>query len=669
MIPETLHVLRPWWFLALVPAAFMTWHLLRRSGSSGSQDWARFVDPHLLRSLVVQGPPATQMRWTAAVFAASLLALVVALAGPTWRQVPVPAYEGGIPRVVVLSLAQSMNTTDVTPSRLTRAVHKLRDILRRDPGEDTGLVIYSDRPFVAAPLTGDGQVIAEMLPELSTSLMPVLGNRPDLAIDTARELLVKAGAKTGRIILLADDAGTDPDRTRDAAARARSEGYTVGILAIGTTDGGTLQTDSGRAIAGADGAEVTVRLDATALASVAAAGGGKVAPLSPGDSDLDVLLPAASAGSGAVGSQSDINSDAWEDAGYWLLLIPLFLAPLAFRRGLLMSVAIVIAGFAAEPQSARAGTWDDLWQTPDQQGKTAFEAGKFDDAANTFEQPTWRAASAYRAGNFDVAARELSASTDDASDYNLGNALANQGDLEAAIAAYDRVLAANPDDADAQFNRDLIAKLLEEQQQQQQRQEEQKQQSQSDDSQQSDNASGDQSDQSDHQNAGDKPNDQQDGSEGQEASGKNGSPAQQAGQDQNPENQTTDTGSKSDGTTPGSESDPSQSATASEHETASGEPASDKDPAEADTAQSDTDNETDKGTLSRMIDRLLSGNGTGEATEPQEEPPTAEAASNAPTLSQTAEQQLRRVPDDPTGLLRARIHQHYNQLRAAARRE
>ena len=30
---------------------------------------------------------------------------------------------------------------------------------------------------------------------------------------------------------------------------------------------------------------------------------------------------------------------------------------------------------------------------------------------------------------------------------------------------------------------------------------------------------------------------------------------------------------------------------------------------------------------------------------------------------QTREQLLRRVPDDPTGLLRARIYYHYNQPR------
>ncbi len=46
--------------------------------------------------------------------------------------------------------------------------------------------------------------------------------------------------------------------------------------------------------------------------------------------------------------------------------------------------------------------------------------------------------------------------------YNLGNALARSGDLKGALDAFDEALAYNPRDADAQANRSLIAKALEE---------------------------------------------------------------------------------------------------------------------------------------------------------------------------------------------------------------
>ena len=49
--------------------------------------------------------------------------------------------------------------------------------------------------------------------------------------------------------------------------------------------------------------------------------------------------------------------------------------------------------------------------------------------------------------------------------YNLGNALARQGQFATAIDAYEQVLESSPEDADAAYNRDLLQQLLEQQQQ------------------------------------------------------------------------------------------------------------------------------------------------------------------------------------------------------------
>ena len=44
--------------------------------------------------------------------------------------------------------------------------------------------------------------------------------------------------------------------------------------------------------------------------------------------------------------------------------------------------------------------------------------------------------------------------------YNRGNALAKQGKLSDALAAYDAALALRPSDADTRHNRDLVQRLL-----------------------------------------------------------------------------------------------------------------------------------------------------------------------------------------------------------------
>jgi tetratricopeptide (TPR) repeat protein len=53
--------------------------------------------------------------------------------------------------------------------------------------------------------------------------------------------------------------------------------------------------------------------------------------------------------------------------------------------------------------------------------------------------------------------------------FNRGNALAFAGRLQAALDAFKQVLAENPQDTDAQYNHDLIEKLLKEQKNRQQK--------------------------------------------------------------------------------------------------------------------------------------------------------------------------------------------------------
>ncbi|TNF18280.1 MAG: VWA domain-containing protein [Rhodobacteraceae bacterium] len=666
MIPSTFHFLRPEWLLALIPAALIVALVARRITRAGSGEWAGLVDSHLLRHLAVQGEAGRGTRWWLTALGAGLVAAVLAMAGPTWQRLPTPVYGGSDPTVVVLSLAQSMNGTDLVPSRLARAGHKLRDILNREKGDEVALVIYADRPFVAAPLTSDTAVIREMLPELSTDLMPVLGNRLDLAIAEAQDLLAQAGAASGRIVVMADDMGLDADASLKAAEAARKASYTVSVLGIGTEAGADLQTARGRAITGKDGSAITARLDLAGLARLAEAGGGAFSTVTADGRDIAAVLPDAPEGLSAPGAETDMVSDSWNDVGYWLLLIPVLLAPFAFRRGLLLALPLAFLGLGMAPQGVSAGTLGDLLKTPDQQGQAAFDAGDYAAAAREFASPAHRAAALYRAGDFAAAAETYAslprASEAEPDDYNLGNALAKAGRFEEALAAYDKALAVDPEDGDAQFNRDLVAKLLEQQDQQQQQ------------------------DQQDQQQSGQQ--DQQDsGQQDQQDSGKDGNQPQDAQQDQQGQQEQAQDGKQS-GDQQGAQPDQSQANSGAPEDRQAGQTPQGAEPDDAGAPKATTDarsgeasasetdqtsgSETERQTnrqaetdasgdnpLTDLLNDLLSGTPTNDPADQD-----ATAQSPGPVLDQAAEQQLRAVPDDPTGLLRARIRQHYAQRRA-----
>jgi len=135
-------------------------------------------------------------------------------------------------------------------------------------------------------------------------------------------------------------------------------------------------------------------------------------------------------------------------------------------------IVILLCGVVT---SAQAFTWRDLWVNRDHQAKTMLDAGRNDEAAKTFQRLDWRGTAAYRAKNYSQAAQDFARVHSVDGDYNAGNALANMGQYQQAIAAYDRVLAQNPKHEDALFNKKVVENLLKQQKQQQQKQGKQKQ--------------------------------------------------------------------------------------------------------------------------------------------------------------------------------------------------
>ncbi|MEO0653175.1 MAG: hypothetical protein AAFZ65_21035, partial [Planctomycetota bacterium] len=115
---DSFHFLRPGWLLALPVAVVLTGLLLR--SADPSRAWRGVIDPHLLEALRVRG---RQQRTLQPAHVLGLLwgLSLVALAGPAWRRVPSPFVTDAAAMVVVVEVTESMDASDVAPSRLERA--------------------------------------------------------------------------------------------------------------------------------------------------------------------------------------------------------------------------------------------------------------------------------------------------------------------------------------------------------------------------------------------------------------------------------------------------------------------------------------------------------------------------------------------------------------------
>jgi len=436
-----LHFLRSWWLLALPALLLVAWRLRRRAPARPT--WADAVDAHLLPYLL-DGvlPRDARGGWTRRLVWLGALLAILALAGPAFRKQPQPLWESRRPLVVALDLSQAVQARDLPPTRLAQARAKLARLLRERTGGQVALVAFADDAFTVAPLTDDAANVALFLDALAPDVMPADGQRADRAIVWSQRLLVQAGFPRGDILLLTDHADT---AAIAAATRAAAAGYRVSVLGLGTASGGVYETSTGLARA---------RLDAPSLRALALAGGGTYRALAPDDADLralDVLAPLDAGGAVARGS----SSVQWRDDGGWLLpLVLLCLLPL-FRRGgafaLFLAAALWLPAPPAAAQAAvpQAGT---LWQRADQLAHARLQAG----------------IAAYRQGNYTRAIEQFSTVPDADGQYNLGNALAQSGRYDDAIAAYDRALRQQPGMRDALTNRALVARARKQQQQQQQ---------------------------------------------------------------------------------------------------------------------------------------------------------------------------------------------------------
>jgi Ca-activated chloride channel family protein len=447
-VPAELHFLRPAWFLALVPLALLLWHLARRAGAA--EAWRGQIDAHLLPHLLVGG--GRPRRWRLALLGLAWLLAVTALAGPVWERQPAPAHRSAVARVILLDLSPTMLAGDVAPSRLVRARLEVLDLLRAGADGQTALIAFGAEPFLVAPLTTDTATIAAQVPSLAPDLLPVDGaSHTDLALQAAGELLAGVAGRPGEVLLV-NDGLPQPASAFAAAQRLAGDGHRLSILLVAPPPGG-----DGLATAehgSADGASP----DRDALARLAEIGGGRLVTLTADGADTRALLADPQGARDAADDEAPLSADRWREEGPWLLLLLVPLAALGFRRGWLAPVLAVV--FLVPSGAPQAGVWQDLWWRPDQQAARALAEGRAAEAAERFADPAWRAAARYRAGDYAGAAEDLAGLGGAVADYNRGNALARAGRLAEALAAYDRALVAAPGLADAAHNRELVRRLL-----------------------------------------------------------------------------------------------------------------------------------------------------------------------------------------------------------------
>lgn len=457
-----LHFAYPMWLWAaiVIPCAWILFFFFYRSRKPHHQ-LEKFIDRHLLPYLLINNPEEKKNYWkTLLLWSMAWCCLTLALAGPRWSFREMESFSQDQSLVIVLDLSESMNTTDIKPSRLMRAKQKIEDLLNLSKGVKMGLLAFAADPHMISPLTEDKETIRHLLAHLETDLVYVQGSRLTSALEMASNML-EGEPGNNKAILVVSDGGFEDASAIFTAKQLAEKGIVIHVMGIGTAEGAPVLSKT--PVSKANNTPIFSKLERERLNEISKIGRGMYLEAHYSDHDESIVLEELAKRADAQINGGKMNK-FWDEHFYLVLLPVLPIVLWWFRRGYLFAIIFIFCA----PQ-LHAADFYDYFQNSEERGKQALEEGLYEEAANAFEDPYRKGVAYYRAKNFAEAEKMFRQSNreDVASHagYNLGNSLVQQQKLKEAIDAYEEVLKKCPSHIKAKENLELVKKMVEQQKQ------------------------------------------------------------------------------------------------------------------------------------------------------------------------------------------------------------
>ena len=189
--------LRPWAFLMLLVPILWRWAKRRTATQS---PWKKFMDKDLWEALKVKSvsnKTAKKHNW---LFLLLWLLWTIALAGPAWYKMPMPARISQPNTILMIDLNPEMSADTLKKMQM-----RLYDVLDLLKGHRVALVLYGgNEGYTAMPLTPDRDLVKQLIPDLTPNVVPQASTNPMAGIRQSEKLIRQTG-QSGQIIFLTPD--------------------------------------------------------------------------------------------------------------------------------------------------------------------------------------------------------------------------------------------------------------------------------------------------------------------------------------------------------------------------------------------------------------------------------------------------------------------------------
>jgi len=417
------------------------------------------------------------------VVTAIVILLSLALLRPHWGAENVSIRRSGTDVILLVDVSLSMLANDTPPSRMEVARRKLKDLISHLTQQRhvarIGITVFAGDAYTLCPLTSDFAVIRQFIDVVSPELVASVGSNLRAALALAISSFPTSEASSSRIILLSD--GEDNLIGQSQIAReVRSRGIRIDVLGLGTPTGATITLPNGVVVRDRNGHPAVTTIQEGPLREVADVSGGTYHRATIDDSDMMAISRFDSAQYST--SSEVITIQNFREFGPVLAALALGLAVLfAWLRGaslLALCLTIFLAPTATLCEPLPLPSLSSRGTTPFH----LYERGEYQLAVDAFSQelktdPTNRAlrqglaSSLFKLGRAQESQQifhQLAAESSEGREYfentyNEANSLLAMGQLQDAIAAYQRALDVKPEDPLATHNLQVARALREEQ--------------------------------------------------------------------------------------------------------------------------------------------------------------------------------------------------------------
>lgn len=413
--------LRPWFLLLilLIPV-FYYFH----KNNHTQNPWKKIINPEFLPFLLVNHHKLSNKKNIFVWLSILWTLLVIALAGPAFKKMPVIADKNPQGTVLIVDL-NHLNKTTIPQLKI-----KLSETVKLLKEERIGLVLYDEKGYVALPMTEDSQIIQELIPVLNPSVLPTNGDNPTEGFKTAIELLKNNKLDNARILFFT---GGTPN-LKGIIPLIQKNNYSVGTLGLGTSEKTPILGRDGNFKRDTNGQIILTNVNKNELSKL-----GPFEIWRPDNNDIISLIKQTTSVDNKSLFGADVSSflsvDTYKDLGVYILVCLMPFIAIIYRKGFIIFLICLFVS-----TSGYASPWlreDQILYNTNKKAVEAYQNKDYLSALAGFQN--------------DSSATGL---------YNQANATAHMGKYQEAIDLYAQALKLNPEHKEAAFNKAYLEQLM-----------------------------------------------------------------------------------------------------------------------------------------------------------------------------------------------------------------